>query len=119
MNAVFNGLRKIWAGNGRLKFIIVALGIFCSYFIVGILQERTMRVCYSDERDDKGKCKDADTFKYAVTIALVQNFLAFIIIRSKLCLFIKIVLENPIKITQSLVFFIYLFLTNRSVIYLK
>lgn len=81
MNSVFNALRKIWAGNGRLKFIIVALGIFCSYFVVGVLQERTMRVCYGDKVD--GKCKDDDTFKYAVMIALVQNFLAFIIIRSK------------------------------------
>lgn len=77
INTMWKTLQKSWANNGRLKFIIVALGIFFSYFIVGILQEKTMRGSY-----------DGDKYNGPITIALVQNFLAFLIIKSEYTNFI-------------------------------
>lgn len=81
ISTVWNAFQKSWQNNGRFKFIVVALGIFLSYFIVGILQEKIMRGCYGNV--DGKKCADNDKFTYAITIALVQNVFAFIIIRGE------------------------------------
>lgn len=81
ISTVWNAFQKSWQNNGRFKFIVVALGIFLSYFIVGILQEKIMRGCYGD--DTSKKCEKGEKFTYAITIALVQNVFAFIIIRGE------------------------------------
>lgn len=79
INNVWNAFLKSWRDNGRIKFIVVACGILFSYFIVGILQEKTMRGCYGEDSKD---CKNGgERFDGAVTIALAQNLLAFIIIK--------------------------------------
>lgn len=80
ISTVWNAFQKSWQNDGRMKFIVVALGIFLSYFIVGILQEKIMRGCYGDTSE---KCEKGEKFTYAISIALVQNLFAFIIIRGK------------------------------------
>lgn len=66
---VWNALKKCWISNGRIKFIITALGIFGSFFVVGILQEMIMRGCYGSDVDN---CKQGERFKHATTTVLVK-----------------------------------------------
>lgn len=72
-------IRHSWKHNGRLKFMITALGIFLSYFIVGILQEKVMRGCYGDTVHKD--CRNGERFKYAVTLVGVQSLCAFTFIK--------------------------------------
>lgn len=72
-------IRHSWKNNGRLKFITTALGIFLSYFVVGILQEKIMRGCYGDTVNKD--CRNGERFKYAVTLVCVQSLCALTFIK--------------------------------------
>lgn len=78
---IFDAIRESWTNNGRIKFILTALGIFLSFICVGILQERIMRGCYGDEGNKD--CPPERRFKYAITLVAVQMLSAFILIKSK------------------------------------
>lgn len=81
-----NALKKCWTTNGRIKFIITALGIFGSFFCVGILQEMVMRGCYGD--DTSKNCKHGERFKYAMTLVLVKSFCGLVFVQGNSELFI-------------------------------
>lgn len=72
-----NSIGRYWDKNGKVKLIITAVGIFVSYFIVGILQEKIMRGCY---RNETGNC---DKFKYELTLVGVQFIFSFTFIKGK------------------------------------
>lgn len=80
INQIWACALKSWQNNGRLKFIVSALGIFVSYFVFGIFQEKMMRGCYGDSTNG---CKKEDKFSYSVVVSLVQNVFAFVTIRCK------------------------------------
>lgn len=77
--AVSNAFKKCWTTNGRVKFIITALGIFGSFFCVGILQEVIMKGCYAD--DTRGNCKFGERFKYPITLVLVKCFFDLVFVQ--------------------------------------
>lgn len=80
---VINSIRSHWEENGKFKLIITALGIFLSYIIVGILQEKIMRGCYSDKN---GIC---NRFTFAITLVGVQFIFSFTFIKG---IFLRFVL---------------------------
>lgn len=78
IHIVVSYVGRHWEENGNVKLVITALGIFLSYFLVGILQEKIMRGDYCDEN---GKC---ERFDYAVTLICVQFIFSFTFIKGKL-----------------------------------
>lgn len=80
LERIGRAIQQNWKNNGRLKFIITAVGIFITYMYVGILQERMMRGCYGD--DVNKDCRNGEKFKYAVTLVAAQSLCAFTIISS-------------------------------------
>lgn len=73
-------VRHSWKKNGRLKFLTTALCIFFAYFLVGVLQEKTMRGCYGDPVNKD--CRNGERFKYAITLVAAQSLCAFLFIKS-------------------------------------
>ncbi|XP_055295411.1 solute carrier family 35 member B1 homolog [Sitodiplosis mosellana] len=70
---VLNSIRRMWAENGIIKLIIVAMGIFLSFFIIGILLEKMIKVPYIDSDGNKEK------FHYEFTLIGVQYIFTYII----------------------------------------
>lgn len=75
INTVLNPIRDMWEQNGSIKLIIVALGIFSSFFIIGILQERIIKVPYVDSDGIK------EIFHYEFTLIGVQYIFTFILVK--------------------------------------
>lgn len=73
-NGVLQVLRNQWDGNGRLKFVIIALGIFISYLYVGLCQEKIMKTPYGENKEK---------FTYANTLVEVSLVSGLIFINSK------------------------------------
>ncbi|XP_055306526.1 solute carrier family 35 member B1 homolog [Sitodiplosis mosellana] len=73
---IASSIGRQWEENGKVKFIITALGIFLSYMLVGYLQEIIMRGKYCDESD---KC---ERYEYAVTLVCVQFLFSFTFIKA-------------------------------------
>lgn len=73
-NGVLQVLRNQWDGNGRLKFVIIALGIFISYLYVGLCQEKIMKTPYGENKE---------RFTYANTLVEVSLVSGLIFINSK------------------------------------
>lgn len=73
-NKLVRVVRNQWAENGRLKFIIIALGIFVSFLCVGLLQETFMKNTYGEEKEK---------FKYANTLVEVSLVSGLIFINSE------------------------------------
>lgn len=76
-NNVVRFLKNQWDENGRVKFVIVALGIFVSYLMVGILQEKIMKGRY-------GEGEDEERYTYSNTLVEVSLVSGLIFINSKL-----------------------------------
>lgn len=74
-------VEKSWLKNGRVKFVITAIGICLSYLYVGLLQEKIMKGRYGDGVNGDGTI--GETFKYANTLVEVYLIFGFIIIKSK------------------------------------
>ena len=75
INTVLNPIRDMWEQNGAIKLIIVALGIFTSFFIIGILQEKIIKVPYVDSDGKK------EIFQYEFTLIAVQYICTFILVK--------------------------------------
>ncbi|XP_031636441.1 solute carrier family 35 member B1-like [Contarinia nasturtii] len=73
--AVVNTCQRQWRENGLIKLISIAVGIFLSYFVVGILQEKIVRVPYigSDKKEEK--------FKHVTTLVGVNFIFSFIFMK--------------------------------------
>lgn len=76
---IHHAISQSWADNGRIKFIITAVGIFLSFLYVGALQERIMRGCYGDE--DNKDCPPERRYKHAITLVAVQMLCAYILVK--------------------------------------
>lgn len=75
INNVLSPIRNMWEQNGAIKLVIVALGIFSSFFIIGILQEKIIKVPYVDSDGNK------ERFQYEFTLIGVQYFCTFVLIK--------------------------------------
>lgn len=73
-NKLLQVFQNQWNNNGRLKFVIIALGIFISYLYVGLCQEKIMKSTYGDEEEK---------FTYANTLVEVSLVSGLIFINSK------------------------------------
>lgn len=73
-NKLVRLIRNQWNENGQLKFVIIALGIFVSYLIVGLCQEKILKTPYGDEKEK---------FKFSNTLVEVSLVSGFIFINSK------------------------------------
>lgn len=73
-NKVLQVLRNEWNQNGRLKFVIIALGIFMSFLVVGLCQEKIMKTPYGDDKEQ---------FTFANTLVEVSLLSGFIFINSE------------------------------------
>lgn len=72
-------IQSRWAKNGRVKFVITAVGVFSTYLIIGILQEKIMKTPYGANNDDT----IGETFKYANTLVDVYLIFGLIFMKSK------------------------------------
>lgn len=72
---IVNTIQRQWKENGMIKLISIALGIFLSYFVVGILQEKIMRVPY---QNDDGT---SEKFKFATTLVGVNFIFSFVFMK--------------------------------------
>lgn len=72
-------IQSRWAKNGRVKFVITAVGVFSTYLIIGILQEKIMKTPYGANNDDT----TGETFKYANTLVDVYLIFGLIFMKSK------------------------------------
>lgn len=72
---ITNVIRQSWESNGRLKFILIAIGIFVSFICHGMFMETLTRGCYGDKIDNK--CPDDKKFKYPIAMVSVQMLCAF------------------------------------------
>lgn len=76
-NNALSAIKNCWTANGKIKFIIIALGIFVSFVYVGVFQEKIMRGCYGDTNKD---CKNGEKFKFAITLVLVKSFCGLVFV---------------------------------------
>lgn len=74
-------IQNRWAKNGRVKFVITAVGVFSTYLIIGILQEKIMKTPYGNAANDDDTI--GETFKYANTLVDVYLIFGFIFMKSK------------------------------------
>lgn len=65
----------------KVKFVIVALGIFFSYVCFGILQEKVTRSTYGDFVNEDGT--KGEKFRYELTLVGIQCFIYCIFARGK------------------------------------
>lgn len=56
----------------KTKFIVCAVGIFCSYFYFGILQEKITRSRYGDTINEDGV--KGEKYTYVLALVFVQCF---------------------------------------------
>lgn len=73
-NKVLQVIRNEWNQNGRLKFVIIALGIFMSFLVVGLCQEKIMKTPYGDDEEE---------FTFPNTLVEVPLLSGFIFINSE------------------------------------
>lgn len=73
-----------WKENGIIKLITVALAIIISFFIVGILAERMMRIPYYNQNGTSEK------FKFEMTLIGVQFLCSYIFIKGIYCFYIEL-----------------------------
>lgn len=108
-------IQNSWETNGRLKFILIALGIFVSYICHGMFMERIMRGCYGDEGNKN--CPDEKKFKYAIALVAVQMLCAFTAVRGMLfcCCFLSLLcnkLFRSILIPVDVIYYVFRFSSN-------
>lgn len=70
-NKVLQVIQNAWNQNGRSKFVIIALGIFMSFLVVGLCQEKIMKTPYGDDKEE---------FTFANTLVEVSLLSGFIFI---------------------------------------
>lgn len=76
-----NAIKNVWNSNGKIKFILVALGIFVSFVYVGVFQETIMKGCYGEDKSNN--CENGEQFKFASSLVLVKSFCGLVIISGK------------------------------------
>lgn len=70
----------------QTKFFVAALGIFCSYFYYGILQEKITRGRYGESRNEDGNI--GEKFTFTLILVGVQCLWNWIFAKGK-CLYEK------------------------------
>lgn len=76
-------VRNSWMKNGRVKFVLTAIGIFLSYLCVGVMQERIMKGRYGTVVNDDNTI--GEKYEYANTLVEVHITFGLICVRSKSC----------------------------------
>jgi hypothetical protein len=61
--------KRLWA-NDTFRMLFIAAGIMICFFAFGIMQEKVMRGCFSEQVDEKGKCIDGK-FTFELTLVLL------------------------------------------------
>lgn len=87
LSQIIHSMKQHFKNNKRLKFILIASGIFVSFICVGILKEKIMRGCYDNV--DWKNCPEHSRFKFAITIVALQMLCAFIFMKGMILKCIK------------------------------
>lgn len=86
---IMDVIQQSWESNGRLKFMLIALGIFVSFICHGMFMERIMRGCYGDEGNKN--CPDEKKFTYPIALVAIQMLCAFTAVRGMFVLLCNII----------------------------
>lgn len=80
-----HSLVKLFLENRKIKLLAFGSGIFISYAILGVLQERIFRGSYGTRAHENGET--GDKFGFTVAFVAIQNIIYAITARSKISKF--------------------------------